>query len=127
MNSVILIGRLTRDPEIRTTNSDLQVAKFSLAIDRIGEGTDYIRCVGFGKTAEFAEKYLHKGMKIAVSGRIQTGSYQDKDGKTVYTTDVVIDRCEFCEPKSSNQNSESTADDFATMPDADDDGLPFNF
>ena len=126
MNNVILIGRLTRDPEVRNTNSDLAIANFSLAVDRIGECTDYIRCVGFGKTAEFAVKYLHKGMKIAVSGRIQTGSYQDKDGKTVYTTDVVIDRCEFCEPKSSNQN-QSKADEYATIPEGSDDDLPFNF
>lgn len=107
MNHVALIGRLTRPPEIHrtTTNGkDTVVARYSLAVDRIykrdGEPTaDFIRCVTFGKTAEFTEKYLHQGSKIAVEGRISTGSYTDKDGKKVYTTDVIVERCEFAESK----------------------------
>lgn len=120
MNHVALIGRLTRPPEIRRTSAngkDTVVARYSLAVDRIykrdGEPTaDFIRCVTFGKTAEFTEKYLHQGSKIAVEGRISTGSYTDKDGKKVYTTDVIVERCEFAESKreadAAGQATQST-------------------
>ena len=103
MNSVILIGRLTRDPELRyTSGSQMAVAKFSLAVDRpVRSGkdreTDFIRITVFGKQAENCERYLAKGRMVGIQGRIQTGSYQDKDGKTVYTTDVIADRVEFLE------------------------------
>jgi single-strand DNA-binding protein len=102
MNKVILIGRLTDNPEVRYSNKGdeaLAVARYRLAVDRIGEGADFISCVAFGKQGEFAEKYLKKGTKVAVEGRIQTGSYE-KDGKKVYTTDIVVVRHEFCERRS---------------------------
>ncbi|HKK96252.1 MAG TPA: single-stranded DNA-binding protein [Anaerovoracaceae bacterium] len=110
MNSVQLIGRLTRDPEVRyTPSTQLAVARFSLAIDRIvGQGkekqTDFPRIVVFGKQAENCEKHLVKGIKVAVQGRIQTGSYKNKEGVTIYTTDVVADRVEFLEWKDSKNN-----------------------
>ena len=102
MNKIELIGRLTKDVEVKG-----EVARYTLAVDRKfkKEGqpeADFINCVVFGKSAEFAEKYFHKGMKVAVIGRLQTGSYTDKDGKKVYTTDVVIEEQECCESKSSD-------------------------
>lgn len=103
MNRWIGIGRLTKDPDVRY-NGDKVNARYTLAIDRIGEGTDFISCVCFGKTAEFAEKYLIKGTKIAVEGRIQTGAYE-KDGHKVYTTDVVVERHEFCESKGDKADN----------------------
>lgn len=112
MNKVLLIGRLTRDPDIRNGN-DSMVARYTLAVDRPyskGEEkqADFISCVCFGRSAEFAEKFLTKGKKIAIEGRIQTGSYE-KDGQKIYTTDVIVDRHEFCESKgaedSGNGNS----------------------
>lgn len=141
MNKVILIGRLVADPEVRYTQSDepQAVGNYTLAVDkrfkRDGEPTaDFIRCVVWGKGAEFAEKYLRKGMKIAVTGRIQTGSYENPDGKKVYTTDVVIDEQEFCEKKSDsvtgdNSNNgaagkQNAADGFMPIPD-DLEELPF--
>ena len=93
MNQVILMGRLTKDPEIKYTQGDnaMAIAKYNLAVDRMKKGeADFISCIAFGKSAEFAEKYLHKGTKIAVTGRIQTGSYTNKDGQKVYTTDVIV-------------------------------------
>ena len=120
MNSVVLIGRLTRDPELKYTNgSQMAIAKFSLAIDRParqGEErkADFPRITVFGKQAENCEKYLAKGRMVCVQGRIQTGSYQDKDGKTVYTTDVVADRVEFLEWGDKNQSSGGS---FAQAPD----------
>lgn len=108
MNVVVLMGRLTRDPEIRGGNT--KVAKYTLAVDRAGEGTDFINCATFGKGAEFAEKYLKKGMKITVSGRIQSGKYTNKEGNTVYTTDVIVAQHEFCEKKEES-------DEFASVPD----------
>lgn len=115
LNKCVLCGRLTRDPEIRISNGDTQttVAKYSIAVDRkYSKGddkqTDFINCVAFGKSGEFAEKYLHKGMKILVVGRIQTGSYNDKDGRKVYTTDVVVEEHEFCESKNSATDVNST-------------------
>lgn len=94
MNKVILIGRLTADPD--KVNG---VVKYTLAVDRFGKGTDFIRCVCFDKRTDFAETYLHKGTKVAITGRIQTGSYTDREGRKVYTTDVIVDDHEFCEKK----------------------------
>ena len=139
MNKVIEIGRLTKDPEIRYSQgaNTTCVARYTLAVDRKfkqeGQPTaDFINCIAFGKLGEFAEKYLHKGVKIAVTGRIQTGSYTNKDGQKVYTTDVVVEEQEFCESKSSNQSQQNerpqqSSDDFMSIPDGlDDTGLPFN-
>lgn len=117
MNSVILIGRLTDKPEVSYTQSQKAVAKFTLAVDRKGEGADFIRITAWDRQAENAGKYLHKGSKCAVNGRIQTGSYQ-KDGKTVYTTDVVAFNVEFLDskPQESKTNEptyEPTYDDFS--------------
>ena len=138
MNKTILIGRLTKDPEIRYSqgSNPTAVAKYSLALPRKfkreGEpDCDFINCVAFGKSAEFAEKYLHKGTKIAVVGRIQTGSYTNKDGQKVYTTDVVIEEQEFCESRQQQQQeSQRTApssnDGFMNIPDGIDEELPFN-
>ena len=134
MNSVQLIGRLTRDPEIRYTDGGASIARFCLAVDRRfkqenGADADFINIVAFGKTAEFIEKYFHKGMKIALNGRIQTGSYTDKDGKKVYTTDVVAENVEFCESKGNSANNDAPAPasdgDFMSVPDGIEDELPF--
>lgn len=134
MNVAILMGRITKDPETRYTQGKepLAVTRYTLAVDRRykrdGEpSADYIPCVAFGKGAEFAEKYLRKGTKIAVSGRIQTGSYTNKDGQKVYTTDVVIDRQEFCEKKQDQPQESKPVDDagFMTIPDGIDEELPF--
>lgn len=129
MNKTILIGRLTKDPEIRATENTT-IAMYSLAVDRKfkrdGEPTaDFITCKAFGRCGEFAEKYLHKGTKIAVVGHIQTGSYTNKDGNKVYTTDVIVDEHEFVESKANNQEETKPTDntDFSDMPEAD---LPFN-
>ena len=109
MNKVILMGRLTRDPDIRYSQGENStcVAKYSLAVDRRGKEkeADFISCVAFGKSGEFAEKYLKKGTKILVSGRIQTGSFTNKDGQKVYITDVVVEEHYFCEGKSSGESS----------------------
>lgn len=146
MNKVILMGRLTRDPDVRysqTANGSMAVARYTLAVDRRfkkdGEANaDFISCVAFGKVGEFAEKYLHQGTKIVVEGKIQTGSYTNKDGNKVYTTDIYVENCEFAESKAtSEQNGVNTAparpkpsnvdaDGFMTIPDnVDDEGLPF--
>lgn len=111
MNKVILIGRLTDNPDVRYSNKEneaLAIARYRLAVDRIGKGADFISCVAFGKQGEFAEKYLKKGTKVAIEGRIQTGNYE-KDGKKVYTTDVVVERQEFCERKSSEPSKSEDA------------------
>jgi single-strand DNA-binding protein len=143
MNKVILMGRLTRDPEIRTSvATNTTTARFTLAVDRRfkkeGEQqtADFINCIAFGKTAEFIERYLHQGTKIAVVGRIQTGSYTNKDGQKVYTTDVVIEECEFAESKNSTGSSPAPSprpqaavpnDGFMSLPlGVEDEGLPFN-
>lgn len=135
MNKTILIGRLTRDPDIRYTNGDKPVciARYTLAVDRRvkkeGENNaDFIPCVAFGKSGEFAEKYLKKGTKIAVTGRIQTGSYTNRDGQKVFTTDIVIEEQEFCESKRSEERTDT--DGFMNIPDGiedemDLDNLPF--
>lgn len=108
MNSVQLVGRFTRDPDVRYTDSGTSIARFNLAVDRIykrdGEqNADFISCVAFGRTAEFIEKYFFQGMKMGMTGRIQTGSYTNKDGQKVYTTDVVADHVEFVESKSARE------------------------
>lgn len=133
MNKISLIGRLTKDVEIRYGGaSNTAVARYTLAVDRKfkQEGqpdADFINCIAFGKLGEFAEKYLHKGVKIAVVGRIQTGSYTNKDGHKVYTTDVVVDEQEFCESKKSNEGIRPSApdDSFLSIPDGIEDSLPF--
>ena len=152
MNKVVLMGRLTADPDVRYSNNgdnQLCIARYTLAVDRRfkrdGEPTaDFIRCVAFGRSGEFAEKYFHKGIKIAVDGRIQTGSYQNKDGQTVYTTDVIVENQEFAESKAASEQNASApvpqaapkeeeptadaGDGFMNIPDSvDDSGLPFNF
>ena len=111
MNKVILMGRLTRDPEVRYSAGDnsMAIARYTLAVDRRfrrdGEASaDFISCVSFGKTAEFAEKYYRQGLKIVVCGRIQTGSYTNRDGQKVYTTEVVVEEQEFAESKASSDN-----------------------
>ena len=138
MNKVILIGRVVRDAEIRYSQgaSSTCIARYTLAVDRKfkqeGQPTaDFINCIAFGKLGEFAEKYLHKGVKIAVTGRIQTGSYKNKDGNTVYTTDVVVEEQEFCESKSQSnsqpQPTQSNDNLFMSIPDnLGDSSLPFN-
>ena len=137
MNKVIEIGRLVREPEIRYSQgaSSTCIARYTLAVDRKfkQEGqpnADFINCIAFGKLGEFAEKYLRKGIKIAVTGRIQTGSYKNKDGNTVYTTDVVVDEQEFCESKSQSnsqpQPAQSNDNSWMNIPDGVEDSLPFN-
>ena len=155
MNKVILMGRLTRDPEVRYSSGDNQmaIARYSLAVDRRGrrEGNDgqtadFINCVAFGRAGEFAEKYFHKGIKVLVTGRIQTGSYTNKDGVRVYTTDIIVEEQEFAESKASSDSYaashpqqsapsapsmpnpvSASADGFMNIPDGvEDEGLPFN-
>lgn len=145
MNKAILMGRLTRDPEVRYSagENSLAIARFTLAVDRRRnrdeeQSADFVSCVAFGKAAEHAEKYYHKGIKIAVTGRIQTGSYTNKDDVKVYTTEVVVEEQEFAESKSAsgqssqNQtgqpapNPETDADGFMNVPDGIEDELPFN-
>ena len=138
MNKVIEIGRLTKDPDIRYSQgaNTTCVARYTLAVDRKfkqeGQPTaDFINCIAFGKLGEFAEKYLHKGIKIAVTGRIQTGSYKNKDGQKIYTTDVVVEEQEFCESKSQSnsqpQPTQSNDNSWMSIPDnLDDSSLPFN-
>lgn len=139
MNSVQLVGRFTRDPEVRYTDGGLSIARFTLAIDRRfkqegGPSADFIRCVAFGKTAEFIEKYFHQGMRMCLNGRIQTGSYTNQEGTTVYTTDVVAEYVEFGESKRSQDDAPSGGrqmpaageDGFMNIPDGLDEELPFN-
>lgn len=136
MNKVFLIGRLTADPEVRSTSTGKMTASYTLAVDRrvakdAEKTADFIRCIGWEKKAEFAEKYLHKGVKIAITGRIQTGSYTDKDGKKVYTTDVVVEDQEFCERKEQPPEvyggaSGRPEDGFMPVDGRIDEELPFN-
>jgi single-strand DNA-binding protein len=155
MNKVVLMGRLTREPDVRYTQGQDQkcIARYTLAVDRRkasdseGQQADFISCVAFGKSGEFIEKYCHKGTKLVVSGRIQTGSYTNRDGQKVYTTDVVAEDQEFAESKSAagngtgeavrtdaaagasgeNQsNAEAAGDGFMSIPDGIDEELPFN-
>ena len=137
MNKVQLMGRLTRDPEVRYSQGErpVAVARYTLAVNRTfkraGEpDADFINCVTFGRSAEFAEKYFHKGIKIAVTGRIQTGSYTNKDGQRVYTTDVIVEEQEFAESKSASASNAGAAgsaigDGFMNLPDGIDEELPF--
>lgn len=133
MNKVELCGRLTRDPEVYKSDKS-SVAKFSLAVDRRfkkdGEqSADFINCVSFGKTAEFVEKYLKKGTKIIGCGRIQTGSYTNKEGNRVYTTDVVIEEVEFAESKNANNNQVAptpSKDNFMDVAGDMDEEVPFD-
>ena len=108
MNNVSLIGRLTAEPEIRN-NKDLTIANFTLAVDRIGsDEADFIRCVAFGKSAEFVDDYFTKGLRVGVSGRIQTGRYEDKDGNTRYTTDIIVERLDFADGKKEDRDERSS-------------------
>lgn len=146
MNKVILMGRLTRDPEVRYSQGEnaMAIAKYTLAVDRRfnrnsdEQSADFIGCTAFGRAGEFAEKYFRKGTRIVVTGRIQTGSYTNKDGVKVYTTDVVVEEQEFAESKNNagtdggfaggNQRPEPSAagDGFMNIPDGIDEELPFN-
>ena len=152
MNKVILMGRLTRDPEVRYSQGEqaTAIARYTLAVDRRfkrdGDQTaDFIGCVAFGKLGEFAEKYLRKGTKVVVTGRIQTGSYTNREGQKVYTTEVVVEDQEFAESKASSDSyaaahprteaapatsmpspSAASADGFMNIPDGIDEELPFN-
>lgn len=132
MNRVILIGRLTRDPEVRTSQEGTLVARYTLAVNKADNKADFVRCVTFGKSAEFVEKYLHKGIKIAIEGRIQTGSYTDDTGRKVYTTDVIVNQHEFVESKEAAERNEDTfnqqmsADGFMNIPDGIDEEFPFS-
>lgn len=147
MNRVILMGRLTRDPETRYSQGERQmaIARYTLAVDRRGQKNentppaDFIRCVAFDRAAEFAEKYFRQGQRVLIEGRLQTGSYQDRDGKTVYTTDVIVESQEFADSKNDRSGSgcqtqsrpkptpSGIGDGFMNIPDGvDDEGLPFN-
>ncbi len=147
MNKVILMGRLTRDPEIRYSQGEnsTAVARYTLAVDRRykreGEPTaDFIPCVAFGKQAEHAEKYYHQGLRVTISGHIQTGSYTNKDGQKVYTTEVIIEEQEFAESKAASDASRANyqdaapapapsadaGDGFMNIPEGLDEELPFN-
>lgn len=143
MNRVILMGRLTRDPEVRYTTGEksMAIARYTLAVDRRGnrnnngeQTADFINIVAFDKAGEFAERYFHQGMRVLVSGRIQTGSYTNKEGQKVYTTDIVVDSQEFADSKGSGSGSGSSAtpstpagDGFMNIADGvEDEGLPFN-
>ena len=148
MNKVILMGRLTRDPDIRYSQGEnaMAVARYTLAVDRRGrkdgsseQTADFISCVSFGKIAEFAERYLRQGTKMLVTGRIQTGSYTNRDGVKVYTTDIVVEEQEFAESKAASGSSNTSyqaspapspsadiGDGFMNIPDGIDEELPFS-
>ena len=148
MNKVILMGRLTRDPEVRYSSGEnaLAIARYTLAVDRRFHkdneaSADFIGCVAFGKGGDFAEKYLRQGTKIVVTGRIQTGSYTNREGQKVYTTEIVVEDQEFAESKAASQNNSQTGagsrqqppppmptdkDGFMQIPDGIDEELPFN-
>ena len=146
MNKVILMGRLTRDPEVRYSQGEqaTAVARYTLAVDRRfkrdgdQQTADFINCVAFGRSGEFAEKYFHKGTKLVVTGRIQTGSYTNQEGQKVYTTDVVVEEQEFAESKAASEGqggfqpagrpepSAAVGDGFMNIPDGIDEELPFN-
>ncbi|MBQ7067168.1 MAG: single-stranded DNA-binding protein [Lachnospiraceae bacterium] len=145
MNKVILMGRLTRDPEVRYSQGEnpMAIARYTLAVDRRfsrntdEQSADFISCVAFGKSGEFAEKYFRKGTKVLITGRIQTGSYTNKDGVKVYTTDVVVEEQEFAESKNSSNGEgnfsggnapapTAAGDGFMNIPDGIDEELPFN-
>lgn len=135
MNNVCLMGRLTAEPEVRwsmSNGNNTAVGKFTLAVDRRikkegAQNADFIRCVAFGKIGEFAEKYLHKGTKIVVSGRIQTGSYTNDNNQKVYTTDVIVESCEFAESKKNDSSApaQPQGDQFINVPEGLEEELPF--
>ena len=148
MNRAILMGRLTRDPQVRYSSGErsMAIARYTLAVDRgfkrgdsSEQNADFIPCVAFDKAGEFAERYFRQGMRVLVSGRIQTGSYTNKEGQKVYTTEVIIDTHEFADSKGASDGSSSyqastrpspasaSTDGFMNIPDGvDDEGLPFN-
>lgn len=142
MNKAILMGRLVKDPETRYTQGEnaMAISRYTIAVDRRTkksdeQSTDFISCVAFGKNGEFAEKYLRKGTKVAITGRIQTGNYTNKDGVKVYTTDIVVDEQEFAESKKDSDTSSTsrgygdvqvTQESFMNIPDGIDEDLPFN-
>lgn len=152
MNKVILMGRLTRDPEVRYSQGEraMAIARYTLAVDRRGrrsqddgaQTADFIQCVAFDRAGEFAEKYFHQGTKVLVTGRIQTGSYTNRDGQKVYTTDVIVEDQEFAESKNASRGAghdggyqaaqrpapaSAIGDGFMNIPDGvEDEGLPFN-
>lgn len=138
MNKIILSGRLTKDPDVRYSENVAEamcIARYTLAVDRRGKkkegepNADFLPCVAFGKLGEFAEKYLHQGVKIIIEGHIQTGSYTNKNGVKVYTTDVIVDSQEFAESKASDKPKETEnkgGDGFMNIPDGIDEELPFN-
>ena len=128
MNRVILMGRACRDPEIKYAKDNMCVAKFTLAVDRRGKDkeTDFISCTAFGKTAEFCEKYIKKGTKIALEGRWQSGSYTNKEGTKIYTNDCIVDQMEFAESKKTDEQTAPKApDDFMNVPENIDEEIPF--
>ena len=138
MNKVILMGRLTRDPEVRYSQGErsMAIAKYTLAIDRrktqqnSDPGADFINCVAFDHAGEFAEKYFRQGLRVLISGHLQTGSYTNKDGQKVYTTDVIVESQEFADSRRDGSGAGSRGskdDDFMNIPDnVEDEGLPFN-
>lgn len=138
MNKCSLVGRLCQDPDTRYTTGENAtcIARFTIAVNRRSKNSegsydaDFIRCVAFGKNGEFIEKYFKKGMAIGLTGRIQTGSYTNKDGQKIYTTDVVVEEAEFVESKNStndgNSGKKQSEDDFMNIPDDIEEGLPFN-
>lgn len=126
MNNVSLVGRLTKDPELKTTQSGLSVCRFTVAVDRPyskDRQADFISCIAWRKTAEFIDSYFSKGQRIALTGSIQTGSYTDKDGKTVYTTDINVNNVEFCERRKKSDSDSNNSVEAEEMPF--DDDLPF--
>lgn len=132
MNKVMMIGRLTKDPEIRYSQGEKAtcVARYTLAVDRRfkrdGEANaDFVSCIAFGKTGQFAERYFHKGLKIAITGRIQTGNYTNREGQKVYTTDVIVEEQEFVESKGKGESRAEEKDGFMTIPDNVEDELAF--
>lgn len=139
MNKVILMGRLVRDVDVRYSQGEnpMAIARYTLAVDRKfkrdGEpNADFINCIAFGKNGEFAEKYLHKGIKILVEGRWQSGNYTNREGQKVYTNDCVVESCEFAESKNASQSErpqsapQTDSDGFMRIPDGIDEELPFN-
>lgn len=131
MNVATLVGRLTRDPEGKATQGGTFVTRYTVAVDRRfkrdGEPTaDFINCVSFGKTAEFAEKYFTKGMRIAVTGRIETGSYTNKEGQKVNTFDIIVDNHEFADSKAERKEEPKADEGFMDVPEGMGETLPFN-
>ena len=136
MNTAIIMGRLTKEPAITTTQSGLTIARYTLAVDRKvkhengnQQTADFIPCVAFDRAAQFAESYFHQGMRVLVEGRIQTGSYKDREGRTVYTTDVIVNSQEFADGKRDQAPApaQPAPDEFLSVPEGADetDGLPF--